>query len=145
MNTQAGGKPTRPSTDTDHRHLLSESPTASRATSIVGSGQTTPRATSITRCADVASGARRAPIANHTPQPYKGFPSEEHYLAALHEWAESKKYVEPDTTLVGYYGQTTMEEYANRPRVELGIRRKLKEWKEKKEAKRSGDKSPEPE
>ncbi|KAK4550864.1 hypothetical protein LTR36_000444, partial [Oleoguttula mirabilis] len=67
--------------------------------------------------------------------PYKGFPSEAHYLAALHEWAESKKYIQTtDTTLYGFYGENTIEDYASRPKIEgLGLRRK---WRARKEAKR---------
>lgn len=45
---------------------------------------------------------------------YKGFPSEAAYIAALTEWAEQKKYVQPSEeaqTLSGFFGYKTMEEY----------------------------------
>ncbi|THV87220.1 hypothetical protein D6D02_08070 [Aureobasidium pullulans] len=45
---------------------------------------------------------------------YKGFPSEAAYLAALTEWAETKKYIQPSEegqTLSGFFGYKTMEEY----------------------------------
>jgi hypothetical protein len=69
-------------------------------------------------------------------QPYKGFASEAEYLAALHAWAETKKYVQPDSGLVGFYGHTTVEELANRPRTEFGLRKLLRERKAKKNVKR---------
>lgn len=46
---------------------------------------------------------------------YKGFPSEAAYLAALTEWAETKKYIQPSEegqTLSGFFGYKTMEEYS---------------------------------
>ena len=78
---------------------------------------------------------RRGTIATPSPrpQPYKGFPSEAHYLAALEAWADSKKFLEPEKTLKGFYGEKTMEEYARAPRMELGLRRK---WRARKEARR---------
>lgn len=45
---------------------------------------------------------------------YKGFPSEAAYIAALTEWAEHKKYVQPSEeaqTLSGFFGYKTIEEY----------------------------------
>lgn len=66
-------------------------------------------------------------------KPYRGFPSEQAYLRALNEWADSKRYIQPDAGLVGFYGTTTMEQYASRPKVELGITRRWKERKAKKE------------
>ena len=93
-------------------------------------GDRTPRAHSPALSTSTAH-ERRATIA--APTTYKGFPSEAHYLAALNEWAESKKYVQStDTTLLGFFGETTLEEYAKRPGVEgLGLRKK---WKARKEA-----------
>ncbi|KAF2207787.1 hypothetical protein CERZMDRAFT_118955 [Cercospora zeae-maydis SCOH1-5] len=68
-----------------------------------------------------------------TPTPYRGFPSRAEYLAALHEWAEEKRFLQPSTTtLTGYYGKETLESYANRPKHEFGISRRLRERKEKK-------------
>lgn len=56
-------------------------------------------------------------------------------MAALREWAESKKYLQQDQTqLVGYYGERTLQEYADQPKMEgLGLRKK---WKARKEEKR---------
>ena len=57
-------------------------------------------------------------------------------MEALNEWAESKKYVDHDkSALVGFFGPTTLEQYAARPKIEglnLG-----KRWKARKEAKRT--------
>ncbi|KAK5729884.1 hypothetical protein LTR17_011523 [Elasticomyces elasticus] len=132
----------------DRRHLLSNSVAPSSAASIVtdisdGDGDRTPRAHSPApsyRLTDdryrVPSSQRRDTIADPTtiPQPYKGFPSEAHYLAALHAWAEGKKYIEPtETSLYGFYGHTSLQEYASKPPMETGLRRK---WRARKEAKK---------
>ncbi|KAH0283595.1 hypothetical protein M436DRAFT_42505 [Aureobasidium namibiae CBS 147.97] len=48
---------------------------------------------------------------------YKGFPSEAAYIAALTEWAEHKKYIQPSEeaqSLSGFFGYKTMEEYSER-------------------------------
>ncbi|KAH0382128.1 hypothetical protein KCU92_g6586, partial [Aureobasidium melanogenum] len=45
---------------------------------------------------------------------YKGFSSEAAYIAALTEWAEHKKYVQPSEeaqSLSGFFGYKTMEDY----------------------------------
>ncbi|KAI5196677.1 hypothetical protein E4T39_07690 [Aureobasidium subglaciale] len=45
---------------------------------------------------------------------YKGFPSEAAYMAALTEWAETKKYIQPSEdghTLTGFFGCKTMNDY----------------------------------
>lgn len=116
----------RPSTETDRRHLLSPS----QATSLYDSDQT-PRAS-------LEQQPRRGTVADPTLQhPYRGFPSEAAYLQALHEWAESKKYVQQDKNLVGFYGETTMQEYAARPRQEFGLSKRWREHKAKKEARRA--------
>ncbi|KAL9533859.1 hypothetical protein SMMN14_02889 [Sphaerulina musiva] len=82
----------------------------------------TPRAASPTRT-----------LVDASDSPYRGFPSKAHYLAALHEWAEEKRYLPAGTTTVeGFYGNTTLESYASRPKHELGIRRRLREIMEKK-------------
>ena len=73
-----------------------------------------------------------AVLVDTAPKPYKGFPSEEAYLEALREWAETKKYVNYDTSLVGFYGQTSMQELASRPKMELGLKRKMRERKARK-------------
>ncbi|KAK5730508.1 hypothetical protein LTR15_000445 [Elasticomyces elasticus] len=132
----------------DRRHLLSDSVAPSSAASIVtdisdGDGDRTPRAHSPApsyRLTDeryrIPSSQRRDTIADPTtiPQPYKGFPSEAHYLAALHAWAEGKKYIEPtETSLYGFFGHTSLQEYASKPPLETGLRRK---WRARKEAKK---------
>ncbi|KAI5357988.1 hypothetical protein Slin15195_G063180 [Septoria linicola] len=90
----------------------------------------TPRAT---------SPARTLVDTSSTDTPYRGFPSRAHYLAALQEWADEKRYLQPsETTLNGFYGSTTLETYANRPKHEFGISRRLRERKEKKQTKRGG-------
>ncbi|KAM3423833.1 hypothetical protein BST61_g1232 [Cercospora zeina] len=72
-----------------------------------------------------------------TPTAYCGFPSQAEYLAALHEWAEEKRYLQPSTTTVtGYYGTETLEAYANRPKYEFGISRRLRERREKKQGRK---------
>lgn len=132
-------KQQRSSQETERRHLLSPSnattPTPSAATSVVdfstAEGQTTPRA------------ASPAPIQQLKTHSYRGFPSEAAYLEVLQQWAESKRYLEPDTGLQGFYGQVTMEEYARRPGLKLeglGLRRRVSGWREsrKREGKTEG-------
>ncbi|KAK4631512.1 hypothetical protein CLAFUW4_02570 [Fulvia fulva] len=87
----------------------------------VDDGEATPRALSL------------APTLVETRTTYRGFPSEAAYRAAFHEWAESKRYnQQDDTALIGFYGETTMEELAARPRAEFGLSRKWRERKERK-------------
>ena len=131
----------RSSAETDRRHLLSESNSiapSSSASQITDfeDGDRTPRAGSPVREAGPSSTyERRDTIAapSQSPQPYRGFPSEAAYLAALSEWAEHKKYIYYDTALSGFYGKKTMQEYASQPGVELGLRKKWKARKQKKE------------
>ncbi|KAI6871658.1 hypothetical protein KC338_g2520 [Hortaea werneckii] len=65
---------------------------------------------------------------------YKGFPSQEAYLAALNEWAETQKYLPVgDNGVTGFYGEKTLEEYARKePKGEMGVgevlRRKMR-WR----------------
>jgi hypothetical protein len=128
----------RKSTETERRHLLSPSVAPSESASMVYTpseydGDRTPRA------ASPAPTARRETLADPTavaqPRPYRGFPSEEAYLDALREWAESKKYIYHETALNGFYGHTTMAEYASRPKIEmsLGIKEKWRARKARKE------------
>ncbi|KAF2718524.1 hypothetical protein K431DRAFT_287550 [Polychaeton citri CBS 116435] len=107
-----------PSQETeDRRHLLSPSVPGSVAPSVLESTRNDPcqQATSI------------------ASEPYKGFSSRAAYLAALQEWAESKKYLETGTQLKGWYGNDTMEEIvANAPeRPRLGLRRKFGGWRDR--------------
>ncbi|GAB1726559.1 hypothetical protein NU195Hw_g2484t1 [Hortaea werneckii] len=65
---------------------------------------------------------------------YKGFPSQEAYLAALNEWAEAQKYLPVgDNGVTGFYGEKTLEEYARKePKGEMGfgeaLRKKMR-WR----------------
>lgn len=114
----------RKSTETEHRHLLSDSVAPSESASMIADyddGDRTPRARSPSRAASTM-----------TPRSYKGFASEAEYFAALEEWAESKKFLETDKRLIGFYGPKTMDDYANQPGVEFGLRKKLKARKQRK-------------
>ncbi|KAK3671107.1 hypothetical protein LTR78_009068 [Recurvomyces mirabilis] len=152
----------RSSTETDRRYLLADSVAPSESASIItdfadDGGDRTPRAHSpapstaqnaIDQRFRIAANnnnshnplERRDTIADPTvvpQQPYKGFPSEAHYLAALHAWAEDKKFVQVgDTTLHGFYGHTSMQEYAARPGQDFGIKKKWRARKEAKQAKK---------
>lgn len=131
----------RSSAETDRRHLLAESVAPSETSSIIdfGDGDRTPRAQSPAQASQSYSLERRETIAEATPvrRPYRGFPSEEEYLAALRAWAEEKKYIQHDTMLTGFFGNTTMQELASRPGVEIGLKKKWKERKAKKEEKKA--------
>jgi hypothetical protein len=145
-------KQPRTSSETDRRHLLADSVAPSETSSIITDGDRTPRAHSPAPSTDTqrrfripANTERRGTIADPTTtpnqQPYKGFPSEAHYLAALSAWADSKKYVEPtEMSLHGFYGHTTMQEIAARPGQDFGIKRKWREIKEARGARREGRK-----
>jgi hypothetical protein len=107
--------PRAPSLESDRRHLTAPSVAPSVATS---------RATSIksVKFADESSKETREigpaphdPQANpssnpNIPQPYRGYPSREAYLAAFLEFAREKQYYEPDQQLIGFYGTKTMED-----------------------------------
>ena len=67
------------------------------------------------------------------PYPYKGFPSEEAYLAALRNWAVEKEFVKFDTALVGWQGKKTLDDYANQPGMEFAWRTRMKERKAEKQ------------
>ncbi|RMY84573.1 hypothetical protein D0862_11377 [Hortaea werneckii] len=60
---------------------------------------------------------------HHGKKPYKGFPTQEAYLAALHEWAQTQKYLPVgENGVAGFYGTTTLEEYARKePKVTMGV------------------------
>lgn len=140
-NMAALARPARQSTETDRRHLLTGSTCPSETSSFVeveaGDGERTPRAQSPASAATRFNSQQQETTVDLAHQGYRGFPSRAHYLAALNAWAESKRYLEPgDSGISGYYGQTTMEEYAQRPRVELGFSSWKRHRKEKKDAKR---------
>ncbi|KAK5108828.1 hypothetical protein LTR62_007802 [Meristemomyces frigidus] len=144
----------RNSAETERRYLLADSVAPSESASIItdlgdDGGDRTPRAHSpapptaqqainqrfripATTTASTNPLERRETISAPSQQPYRGFPSEAHYLAALHQWAEGQKYVQvADSPLVGFYGHTSLGEYAARPGLELGIKRK---WRARREA-----------
>jgi hypothetical protein len=60
-------------------------------------------------------------------------------LAALNEWAESKMYIHYDVSLKGFYGPTTMQEYASRPKIDvnLGIKEKWRARKARRDSKKA--------
>lgn len=122
----------RTSQETDRRHLLSDSLPPSAAPSILSyadstlDGDRTPRAHSPAPSTQTQT--------TQTPQTYRGFPSEAHYLAALREWAEDHQYEKKPDVGFAFYGEKTMQDYASQPRVELGLRRK---WRERKGRKNS--------
>jgi hypothetical protein len=134
----------RCSTETERRHLLSDdhsiAPSESLSqvdASLYGDGERTPRARSPTASDPLNSrrGTSSDPTTVSTTS-YRGYPSEAHYLAALRAWADSKRYVENDSALVGFYGQTTVAEYCERPRVDFGFKKMMRERKEKRNAAR---------
>lgn len=161
----------RRSTDTEHRHLLSDdrsiapsesasaylSPTPGDETP----GERTPRARSpAPGYQQQLPGPRRMTIGNPetssimtatttdtttASRPYRGFPSEEAYLDALRAWAEERMFLQSgDHSLIGYYGNKTMEEYAKDRPPELqglGLRRKWKARRERKAGERERAKS----
>jgi len=49
-------------------------------------------------------------IQQPTKKPYRGYESEDAYLAALRAFLEEKQYIQMDTALVGWYGKHTMAE-----------------------------------
>lgn len=120
--------------ESDHQHLLADTilpPPLSSAASFVSDATITdhkerdvPLSPSTTEIPDVAS------IIVPMQTPYRGFPSEADYLAALRAWAKEKEYVQFDTALIGFYGRKTQEDYLSQPG--LGLRKKAKAQKEEK-------------
>jgi hypothetical protein len=118
--------------ESDRQHLLADTilpPPHSSAASFVSVATITDHkernaslSSSTTEVPDTAS------IAVQTP--YRGFPSEADYLAALRAWAKEKEYVQFDTALIGFYGRKTQEDYLSQPG--LGLRKKAKARKEEK-------------
>jgi hypothetical protein len=130
-------QPSRLSKETERRHLLSDSHSIAPSDSLSQlepfDGDRTPRAGSPARAESqslhrgtIGDIATSGPTAG-----YRGFPTEAHYLAALRSWADSKRYVENESALVGFYGETTMTEYCERPRVEFGFKKLLRERKQR--------------
>lgn len=139
--------------ESDRQHLLADTilpPPHSSAASFVSVATITdhkerdvPLSPSTTEIPDTAS------IVVPTQTPYRGFPSEADYLAALRAWAKDKEYVQFDTALIGFYGRKTQEDYLSQPG--LGLRKKAKARKEEKrgasisgESERGGSAAPAP-
>ncbi|QIX01800.1 hypothetical protein AMS68_007317 [Peltaster fructicola] len=127
----------RASSETEQRYLLADSVSPSESASAIadidGDGDRTPRARSPHRASATLETARHQSIAEperaHTQATYRGFASEQAYMDALRAWADSKRFAAPtETTLLGFYGETTMEEYASRPPAlqPLELRKKWK-------------------
>ena len=121
--------------ESDRQHLLAEiaiPPLHSSAASFVSVATITDRKQgNISPSQSTATIPDTASIIVPTQTPYRGFPSEDHYLAALRAWAAEKEYVQLDTALVGWYGKKTKEDYLNQPG--LGLRTKYKARKEEKQ------------
>lgn len=66
-------------------------------------------------------------------QGYRGYASEEAYLNALKNWAQSKAFFETDEQLHGFYGTKTVDAYLNQP----GWKKKEKKVKDKKDQRRA--------
>ena len=135
-----------PQKDPVHRKLIEDNCSIAPSDSIscadgdTEAGSITPRATSPARSTTTTTTRRSSStVQTSDVQSYRGFASEAEYLAALRAWADSKKFAEPDDALVGFYGQTTMEEYCSRPKLDLGIKKRLRERKERRQAARQGD------
>ena len=64
------------------------------------------------------------------PQPYRGFPSHEAYLAALRSWVEEKMYFESDYQLRGFYGTKPMQYYMDKPGLRSHKKSKNQEGKQ---------------
>lgn len=124
----------RMSFESDRQRLLAETPLPipdSSAASFVSVATVTDR-----KDRDVSPSTSTADIpdtaSNIAPSstPYRGFPSEAAYLAALRAWAEEREHVQLDTALVGWYGTKTKEHYLSQPGLDL--RSKFKARKEEK-------------
>jgi len=138
------------SIDSDRQHLLAElvlPPPHSSAASFVSVATITDHKTCIlspspppstVTIPDTATASVVVP-STQTQTPYRGFPSEAAYLAALHAWATEKQYVQLDTALVGWYGQKTTEYYVNKPGLSLRAEAKARKEEKKRRATMAGD------
>ena len=120
--------------ESDCQHLLADTilpPPHSSATSFVSVAAITdhkePDASPSQSTAEIPD---TPSVAVPMQTPYRGFPSEADYLAALRAWAQEKEYIQLDTALIGWYGQKTQEYYLSQPG--LGLRKKAKAQKEEK-------------
>ncbi|KIY00902.1 uncharacterized protein Z520_03568 [Fonsecaea multimorphosa CBS 102226] len=58
-----------------------------------------------------------------TDQSYRGFPSEQAYLDALKEWAQSKMYYETGEQLEGFYGTKTLDDILEKHGAVRGVKK----------------------
>ncbi|OAP60314.1 hypothetical protein AYL99_05316 [Fonsecaea erecta] len=59
-------------------------------------------------------------------QSYRGFPSEQAYLDALKEWAQSKMYYESDEQLQGFYGTNTLDDILSKQGTTRGAKKPVR-------------------
>ncbi|KIW85272.1 hypothetical protein Z517_00662 [Fonsecaea pedrosoi CBS 271.37] len=62
-----------------------------------------------------------------TDQRYRGFPSEQAYLDALKEWAQSKLYYENDEQLQGFYGTKTVDDILHKQGTTRGAKKSVRD------------------
>ena len=58
---------------------------------------------------------------------YKGFPSEQAYLEALKEWAQSKMFYEAEDQLSGFYGKKTVDDILSKQGCVRGVKKNTRE------------------
>jgi len=101
----------------ENRPLLAASTAPSRAESI--RSFVTDNESQIDRITPVPSGQKNrslsAPAIPVHKRPYRGYESEEAYLAAFTEFLKEKEYFETDMQLTGFYGRKTMADYLKEP------------------------------
>lgn len=101
----------------ENRPLLVASVAPSRAESI--RSFVTDKESQIDRIAPLPSGQRdrsqSEPAIPVMKKPYRGYESEDAYLAAFEEFLKEKEYFVTDMQLTGFYGKKTMEDYLKEP------------------------------
>ncbi|KIW32456.1 uncharacterized protein PV07_04002 [Cladophialophora immunda] len=60
-------------------------------------------------------------------QSYRGFPSEQAYLDALKEWAQSKMFYESDEQLQGFYGTKTLDDILIKQGTTRGAKKSVRD------------------
>jgi hypothetical protein len=101
--------------ESDRRHLLAPSIAPSVATSRAPSiksvkfaGESSNENGKVINISDESEGSSSSD--SNVPRPYRGFPSQEAYLAALLEFGREKQYFETEQRLIGFYGTKTVED-----------------------------------
>jgi len=109
--------------DSDHRHLLSPSAAPSRAESIRSFGASTSGdadaadSNSASTAPPLPRGSAGPPRSQSAPaaaRPYRGYASEDEYIAAFAAFLREKQYFESEQQLTGFYGAETLADYAAR-------------------------------